>query len=90
MHEELTENLKKILINNLFVELPPEQIGMDDGLQSVIGLDSVGFLELRVLCEDQFKVRISDADFNTENFRTLNQLVSLIAGLKTASQGGAW
>ncbi|QSQ17056.1 acyl carrier protein [Myxococcus landrumensis] len=90
MHEELTESIKKILINNLFVELPPEQIGVDDGLQSVIGLDSVGFLELRVLCEDQFKVRISDEDFNTENFRTVNQIVSLITGLKTSSQGGAW
>ncbi|WP_426747144.1 acyl carrier protein [Myxococcus faecalis] len=90
MHEELTASIKQILIDKLFVELPPEQIGEDDGLQSVIGLDSVGFLELRVLCEDVFKVRITDEDFNTDNFRTVNQLVSLIAGLKTAAQGGAW
>ncbi|NVJ02061.1 acyl carrier protein [Myxococcus sp. AM009] len=90
MHEALTESLKKILINNLFVELPPEQIGVDDGLQSVIGLDSVGFLELRVICEDEFNVRISDEDFNSDNFRTVNQIASLIVGLKTAAQGGAW
>jgi acyl carrier protein len=90
MHEELTASIKKILINNLFVELPPEQIGGDDGLQSVIGLDSVGFLELRVICEDEFKVRISDEDFSADNFRTVNQLASLIAGLKNAAQGGAW
>ncbi|AKF85540.1 acyl carrier protein [Myxococcus sp. MISCRS1] len=90
MHEELTASIKQILIDKLFVELPPEQIGEDDGLQSVIGLDSVGFLELRVLCEDVFKVRITDEDFNTDNFRTVNQLVSLIVGLKTAAQGGAW
>ncbi|MFY1825991.1 acyl carrier protein [Myxococcus fulvus] len=90
MHEELTASIKKILIDKLFVELPPEQIGEDDGLQSVIGLDSVGFLELRVLCEDVFKVRITDEDFNTDNFRTVNQLVSLIVGLKTSAQGGAW
>ncbi|WP_426732354.1 acyl carrier protein [Myxococcus faecalis] len=90
MHEELTASIKQILIDKLFVELPPEQIGEDDGLQSVIGLDSVGFLELRVLCEDVFKVRITDEDFNTDNFRTVSQLVSLIVGLKTAAQGGAW
>ncbi|WP_163787051.1 acyl carrier protein [Myxococcus vastator] len=90
MHEELTESLKKILINNLFVELPLEQIGVDDGLQSVIGLDSVGFLELRVICEDEFNVRISDEDFNSDNFRTVNQIASLIVGLKTSAQGGAW
>jgi acyl carrier protein len=88
MHEELTSSIKKILVTNLFVELPEEQIGLDDGLQSVIGLDSVGFLELRVICEDQFNIRISDEEFNTDSFRTVNRLASLIANLRTA-QGGA-
>jgi acyl carrier protein len=88
MHEELTSALKKILVSNLFVELPEEQIGLDEGLQSVIGLDSVGFLELRVLCEDKFKVQISDEDFSMDNFRTLNRIASLIASLRVA-QGSA-
>jgi acyl carrier protein len=88
MHEELTSALKKILVSNLFVELPEDQIGPDDGLQSVVGLDSVGFLELRVLCEDKFKVQISDEDFSTDNFRTLNRIAALITNLRTA-QGGA-
>jgi acyl carrier protein len=88
MNEELTSTLKKILVSNLFVEIPEDQIGLDDGLQSVIGLDSVGFLELRVLCEDKFKVQISDEDFSTDNFRSLNRIASLIANLQ-AAQGGA-
>lgn len=88
MSEELTANIKKILVNNLFVELPEEQIGSDDGLQSVVGLDSVGFLELRVLCEERFNVRISDEDFSADSFRTVNQLAALITKLRTA-QGGA-
>lgn len=88
MNEALTSSIKKILVTNLFVEIPEEQIGLDDGLQSVIGLDSVGFLELRVICEDQFKIRISDEDFNADSFRTVNQLASLISSLK-AAQGVA-
>ncbi|OJT27516.1 coronafacic acid synthetase [Archangium sp. Cb G35] len=84
MNEALTSSIKKILVTNLFVELPEDQIGLDDGLQSVIGLDSVGFLELRVICEDQFKIRISDEDFNADSFRTVNQLASLISNLQTA------
>lgn len=88
MNEALTSNIKKILVTNLFVEIPEEQIGLDDGLQSVIGLDSVGFLELRVICEDQFKIRISDEDFNADSFRTVNQLAALIANLQ-AAQGVA-
>ena len=88
MNQELTSALKKILVSNLFVEIPEDQIGLDDGLQSVVGLDSVGFLELRVLCEDKFKVQISDEDFSTDNFRTLGRIASLIANLQ-AAQGGA-
>jgi acyl carrier protein len=88
MNEALTSSIKKILVTNLFVEIPEEQIGLDDGLQSVIGLDSVGFLELRVICEDQFHIRISDEDFNADSFRTINQIASLISNLQTA-QGGA-
>lgn len=84
MNEALTSSIKKILVTNLFVEIPEDQIGLDDGLQSVIGLDSVGFLELRVICEDQFKIRISDEDFNADSFRTVNQLASLISNLQTA------
>jgi acyl carrier protein len=84
MNEALTSNIKKILVTNLFVEIPEDQIGLDDGLQSVIGLDSVGFLELRVICEDQFGIRISDEDFNADSFRTVNQLASLISNLQTA------
>ncbi|RKH07612.1 acyl carrier protein [Corallococcus sp. CA053C] len=90
MQEDVSRSLKKILTNQLFVEIPEEQIGGDDGLQSVVGLDSVGFLELRVICEDQFGVSISDEDFDTENFRTLNLLSSLIVKLKAQQkQGGS-
>ncbi|CAM3195645.1 acyl carrier protein [Corallococcus sp. ZKHCc1 1396] len=89
MQDDISRSLKKILTNNLFVEIPEEQIGGDDGLQSVVGLDSVGFLELRVICEDQFGVSISDQDFDTENFRTLNLLSALIVKLKAQQQGGA-
>ncbi|RKH43598.1 acyl carrier protein [Corallococcus sicarius] len=86
MQEDVSRSLKKILTNQLFVEIPEEQIGGDDGLQSVVGLDSVGFLELRVICEDQFGVSISDEDFDTENFRTLNLLSALIVKLKAQQQ----
>ncbi|RKH64143.1 acyl carrier protein [Corallococcus llansteffanensis] len=88
MQEDVSRSLKKILTNQLFVEIPEEQIGGDDGLQSVVGLDSVGFLELRVICEDQFGVSISDQDFDTENFRTLNLLSALIVKLKAQQKQG--
>ena len=86
MNEELLATLRRILVSDLFVDLPEEQIGPDDGLQSVVGLDSVAFLELRVLCEQRFKVQISDADFSPENFRSLGRLAALLTRLQASEK----
>lgn len=78
MHEMVTPQLKQFLVKDLFVELPPSAIGLDDGLQTVVGLDSICFIELRLLIEDFFKIRIDDSEFTPEHFRSLSALASLI------------
>lgn len=82
MREDVIATLKKLLITDLFVDVPEDQIGPDDGLQSVIGLDSVGFIELRVLCENRFNINITDADFTPDNFRSINRLANLVNQLQ--------
>ena len=81
MNDDVIKTLKGVLVNELFVEVPETEISADDGLQSVLGLDSVGFVELRVHCERLFKVRINDEDFSPENFRSLGRIAQLIAQL---------
>ena len=56
MRDNIIAKIRRMLVNDLFVELPEEQIGLDDGLQTVVGLDSIGFSELRILCERKFDV----------------------------------
>lgn len=82
MSDEKVEIIKRILIDDLFVELPAERIGLEDGLQSVHGLDSVAFAELRMLCERHFNVDIRDEDFTPDNFRNVQVLVQLIDRLQ--------
>lgn len=77
--------LRRILVNDLFVSLPEEQIGLDDDLQSKIGLDSIGFSELRILCERKFSVRIDDEDYVPDNFRSVRKVVALIRRLNGSS-----
>jgi acyl carrier protein len=77
--------VKGLLIRDLFVELEPDQIGDQDGLQSTIGLDSVGFIELRVLCEKHFGIQISDGEFCPENFRSLDRLASFVSSKKSTA-----
>jgi acyl carrier protein len=83
MREDLIASLRKIIVNDLFVEIAEDDIGLDDGLRTVVGLDSVGFVELRVLCEQKFNIEINDDDYTPENFRSINQLVNLIDRLQS-------
>jgi acyl carrier protein len=88
MDHEIIGTLRTLLVSDLFVEVPEQDIDPDAGLQSTYGLDSVAFLELRVLSERRFGVTISDTDFVPEHFRTLNRLARLITSLQ-ADQAGA-
>ena len=81
---EIEGTIKKILATELFVETPAEEISDNESLRDIYGLDSLGFTELRVQCEDIFDVRISDEDFVPANFRTIAALTALIRRL----QGG--
>ncbi len=84
MRLDVITTLRQIIVNELFVEIPEDQIGLDDGLRTIVGLDSVGFVELRVQCERRFNVQINDDDYTPENFTSIRQLANLIDRLQTA------
>ncbi|RMI46281.1 acyl carrier protein [Streptomyces triticirhizae] len=63
------------------VEVPVGRMDADDSLRDVYGLDSLGFVELRVLCEENFGITISEDDFSPEHFATLGAVVSLVERL---------
>ena len=83
--EELYSALRRMIVNDLYVETTPDQIGLDDGLRTVVGLDSVGFVELRVLCEQRFNIEISDDDYTPENFDSVRHLAALIERLRAGA-----
>jgi acyl carrier protein len=82
VREDLIAALRKMIVNDLFVEIAEGQIGLDDGLRTVIGLDSVGFVELRVICEQKFNIEINDDDYTPENFTSIRLLANLIDRLQ--------
>lgn len=83
MCQDITKTLRRLIVEELFVEIPEEEIGLDDGLRTVVGLDSVGFVELRVLCERHFNVQIEDEDYTPENFSSIRRVAGLIARLRS-------
>jgi len=82
MRNDLVASLRNLLVTDLYVETPEDQIGLDDGLRAVVGLDSVGFVELRARCERRFNVEISDDDYTPENFSSVRRIALLIERLQ--------
>jgi acyl carrier protein len=70
--------LRDILIKDLFVELEKDRILATYSLRQDLGIDSLGFVELREQVEKRFSIVISDDDFTPENFSTIASLAGLI------------
>ena len=75
---DIEDQIKDILIGELYVESSKDQIGPDDSLREALGIDSLGFVELKEQIEKRFKVGISEEDFTPENFATISTLKALI------------
>ena len=70
--------VRDILIEDLFVELEKDKILPLHHFRRDLGIDSLGFVELREQVEKRFGITISDDDFTPENFATISSLISLI------------
>jgi acyl carrier protein len=85
--ESLEATLKEILVEDLFLDVPTDRIGDDDGLQDVLGLDSLGFVELRAQCEQRFGVKITDAEFTPIHFHSVRTVADLVRALRANAAG---
>ena len=82
------ESIKDILATDIFVEIPVPDMAEDDNLREVFGLDSIGFVELRVQCEERFGVVVGDDDFIPDNFASIKTVAALMERLSTARLTG--
>jgi acyl carrier protein len=76
--QEIVERLRNIVATRLDVDISPARIGLTDGFLSVVGIDSVGFIELRYQCEEEFGIRIDENDFVPDNFLNCDVLSGFI------------
>lgn len=70
--------LRDILIEHLFVEMEKSKILPTYSLRHDLGIDSLGFVELRERVEQCFRIVIADDEFTPEHFATISSLSSLI------------
>ena len=56
--EKVIAELKHILVEELFIDIPQHELKDDDKLSNGIGLDSVGVIELIAIVEDKYAISV--------------------------------
>ena len=82
--DDLKLQIKKMIVERLFLSVEPHEIADDAPLMETFGIDSVALFELVVGLEDEFGVVMDDVDFQIDTFRTVNS----ITGFVQEKQGG--
>ena len=70
----LTEKIKKNLLKDPKLELEPSETLISSGL-----LDSFNLVDLALIIEEEYGVRIEDFELNADTFDTIEELAQLIA-----------
>ena len=77
MAEDLISRLGELIADKILKQ-PGRKLDGDQPLISSGLIDSFSLVDLALLVEDNYGVRIEDTELNAETFDTLNQLSSLI------------
>ncbi len=75
---EIKQRIKAMIVERLFLNVEPSQIGDNESLMETYNVDSVALFELAVGLEDEFGVSMDDANFSVESFRTVNTIAELV------------
>lgn len=70
--EQISSDLKRILVEDLFVDIAAEEIKETDALVNDLGLDSVAHIELFSILEDRYGIKVNTEDpALADQFRTV-------------------
>lgn len=76
--EQICNDVKKILVDDLFVDIPLEELKEADLLSTDIGLDSVAHIELFSIVEDKYGIKVNTEEGSSENYRTIQSFTDYI------------
>ena len=78
--QDLKRKLKELLIERLkFEDMTPDDIGDDEPLfAGGLGLDSIDALEIVVMLESEFGIKVKNESSAREHFRSVASLASYV------------
>ena len=77
MTDEIVDHLSQLIAAKI-LKRPNRSIQPDEALISSGLIDSFNLVDVALLVEDAYGVRIDDSELNADTFDTLNQLAELI------------
>ncbi len=77
--DQLKQQLKEMIVERLFLDVDPAQIGDDEDLMESYEIDSVNLFEIVVGMEEQFEISFEDDDFSVDLFATVSSLADFVA-----------
>ncbi len=77
--DQLRQQLKEMIVERLFLDVDPAQIGDDEDLMESYEIDSVNLFEIVVGMEEQFEISFEDDDFSVDLFATVSSLADFVA-----------
>ena len=76
--DELKSQIKRMIVERLFLDVLPTDIADDAPLMETYGVDSVALFELVVGLEDEFGVAMEDVEFDISAFRSVNSIAAFV------------
>lgn len=79
-NEELKTRVRKMVVENLMLDVAPEELGDDQPLfgPDGLGLDSVDALQLVVALEKSFQLKLTDQEVARKVLATVNSMAKAI------------
>jgi acyl carrier protein len=74
----ILENLKKILLTEIAVDLGKKSLDPDEDLLEQGIIDSLGIMKLLLFMEETYGIAVADEEVVPENFQTVNMMVRFI------------
>jgi acyl carrier protein len=76
--ERIEDKIKTMVVERLFLDVPPDDIGDEDPLMEKYDIDSVRLFEIVIGIEDVFGIVIDEADFDVEVFSNVKSIAAYI------------
>lgn len=75
---QLKQEIKEMIVERLFLDADPAQMGDDENLMENYEIDSVNLFEIVVGMEEQFGISFEDDDFSVDLFATVDSLAEFV------------